>query len=84
MSNTTYFEEFNAIVDQLKRVGGKSILWSKQLIEIANGGFPISIDEERENEERFLAAIFVIRSNYNRFRDIINDILRDDIQGTDK
>ena len=83
MSNTTYFEEFNAMVEQLKGVDGKSMLWSKQFIEIANGGSLISVDEEKEDEERFLAVIFIIRSDYNRFGDLIKDLLRDDITGTD-
>ena len=72
------------MVDQLKRVGEKSILRSKQLIEISNGGTPALIDEERDEEEQFLVVIFIIRSDYNRFRDLIKDILRNDIQWTDK
>ena len=60
------------------------MLWSKQLIEIANGGSSISPDEEKEDEESFLAVIFIIRSDYNRFGDLIKDLLRDDIIGTGK
>ena len=51
------------------------MLWSKQLIEISNGGSSISSDEEKEDEERFLAVIFIIRSDYNRFGDLIKDLL---------
>ena len=51
MSNMTQFDDFNAMVDQLKSVGGKSVLWNKQLIEIANEGFLISINEKREDEQ---------------------------------
>ena len=80
---TTYFGEFNAMAEQLKNVRDKSMLWNKQLVEIANGGFLISSDEEREDEEQFLAVIFIIRSDYNRFGDLIKDLLRDDIQGID-
>ena len=71
MSNTTYFEEFNAMIEHFKGVGGKFMLWSKQLIEISNGGSSISPDEEKEDEKRFLVVIFIIRSDYNRFGDII-------------
>ena len=59
------------------------MLRSKQLIEIANGGFPSFSDEEREDKERLLAVLFIFMSNYNCFGDLIKDLLRDDIQGID-
>ena len=72
------------MVDQLKRVDEKSMLWSKQLFKISNGGTPALTDEERDEEDQFLAVVFIVRSDYNRFRDLIKDILRNDIQWTDK
>ena len=65
-------------------VWDKSMLWSKQLIEIANSDFLISSDEGRDDEERFLAIIFIIRSGYNRFGGLIKDLLRNNIRGIDK
>ena len=84
MSNTTHFEEFNAVVDHLNSVGGKSMLWSKKLIKIKTGSTTISSDDKKEDEEQFLAVIFIIRSDFNRFGDLMKDLLHDKIQGTDK
>ena len=60
------------------------MLWSKQLIEFINEVSLILHDEEKEDDERFLAVIFVVRNDYNRFGYLIKDLLRDDIQGTKK
>ena len=49
------------------------------MIKIANGGFPILSDEDKEDEEQFVSVIFIIRSSYNHFGGIIKDLLRDDI-----
>ena len=84
MSNTTHFEEFNAVVDHLNSVGGKSMLWSKKLIKIKTGSTTISSDDKKEDEERFLAVIFIIRIDFNHFGDLVKDLLYDEIQGTDK
>ena len=53
------------MVEQLKGVGGKSMLWSKQLLEIANGGSKISDDDKKEDEDCFRAVIFIIRSDFS-------------------
>ena len=60
------------------------MLWSKQLIEIETGSTTISSDDKKEDEEQFLAVIFIIRSDFNRFGDLMKDLLHDKIQGTDK
>ena len=72
------------MVYQLKSVDGKSMLWSKQWIEIETGSTTISSDEKEEDEERFLAVIFIIRIDFNHFGDLVKDLLYDEIQGTDK
>ena len=44
----------------------------------------VSNDEKKENEDCFLAIIFLTRSDFNRFISLTTDLLRKDIQGTDK
>ena len=55
-----------------------------QLIINANGTTSISDNEKKEDKEPFLGAIFVMRSNFDRFNNLTKDLLREDIQGTDK
>lgn len=72
------------VIKKLNSVGDKSMLWSKNMIESTTGGNSASNDETVEDEERFLAVIFIIRSDFNCFGDLAKDLLRDDIQGTGK
>ena len=66
-SNTLYYNDFCTIVDHLKIVGGKLIIWSEKLIAHVTGMMTVSIKDKKEDEERFLAVMFVMRSNFNRF-----------------
>ena len=44
----------------------------------------MSSDDKKEDKERFLAVIFIIRSDFNSFGDLVKDFLRDNKQETDK
>ena len=43
-----------------------------------------SINDKKEDEERFLVNIFLIRSEFNRFSTLTKELLHENIQGTDK
>ena len=60
------------------------MLWSKQLIKYKTNMTTVSNDAKKEDEERSLAVIFLICSDFNRFSGPTKDLLHEDIQGTDK
>jgi len=56
------------------------MLWSKQLINSMDGNnAPVSNREEKEDKERFLAVVFILRSDFNCFNVLTKDLLCNNI-----
>ena len=60
------------------------MMWNKQLTMNINDVTSIPGKDEKEDEDRFLAVILILRSDFNCFIGLTKDLLRDNTQGPDK